>query len=61
MSLPIMMLLASAQDTVAYVTKPSGPPDSSSYMWAGYIVTALAYGGYIALMLRRIARSNRGR
>ena len=37
------------QDTVAYVTKPSGPPDSSAYMWAGYAVTAAAYGGYLVV------------
>ena len=49
------------QDSVAYVTKPSGPPDSSAYMWAGYAVTAAAYGGYLVLLLRRIARERNSR
>ena len=57
---PVAVLLA-VQDTVAYVTKPSGPPDSSAYMWAGYAVAALAYGGYLALLLRRMARERRSR
>lgn len=50
----------SVQDTagkVAYVAKPSGPPDTSSYMWAGYIVALGLYLAYIVLMMRRIARS----
>lgn len=50
----------SVQDTagkVAYVAKPSGPPDTSSYMWGGYVVALGLYLAYIVLMLRRIARS----
>ncbi|HEY0929682.1 MAG TPA: hypothetical protein VGE27_07160 [Gemmatimonas sp.] len=50
------------QDTagkVAYVTQRSGPPDTSSYMYAGYVVALLCYAGYIALMVRRIAHSKR--
>ena len=54
-------LFSVLQDTVAYVTKPSGPPDSSAYMWAGYAVTAAAYGGYLVLLLRRIARERNSR
>jgi hypothetical protein len=30
-------------------------------MWAGYAITAVAYGGYIVLLLRRMARAKRGR
>lgn len=59
-----LMTLATVQDTagkVAYVPKAGGPPDSSGYMWAGYAITAVAYGGYIVLLLRRVARAKRGR
>jgi hypothetical protein len=55
-----LFLLTAAQDTVAYVAKPSGPPASEGYMWAGYIVTLACYGGYILLMARRIAKSKQG-
>ena len=69
---PVSALLATAarpavatgQDTagtVAYVPKAGGPPDSSGYMWAGYAITAAAYGGYIVVLLRRMARAKRGR
>jgi len=44
---------------VAYVPKASGPPDSSPYMWLGYAITFAAYGGYIVLLLRRMARARR--
>jgi len=56
--------VASVQDTagkVAYVPKAGGPPDSSNYMWAGYAVTVAAYGGYIAILLRRMSRAKRAR
>lgn len=43
----------------AYVTKPSGPPDNSGYMYAAYGVALTIYGAYIVLLLRRIARTNR--
>ncbi len=59
-----VMTAATVQDTagkVAYVPKAGGPPDSSGYMWAGYAITAAAYGGYIVLLLRRMARATRGR
>ncbi len=59
-----MLSVATVQDTagkVAYVPKAGGPPDSSGYMWAGYAITAVAYGGYIVLLLRRMARAKRGR
>ncbi|WP_309672981.1 hypothetical protein [Gemmatimonas sp.] len=58
-----MLTAATVQDTagkVAYVPKAGGPPDSSGYMWAGYAITAVAYGGYIVLLLRRMARAKRG-
>ena len=58
------LTFATLQDTagkVAYVPKAGGPPDSSGYMWAGYAITAVAYGGYIALLLRRMARAKRAR
>ena len=54
-------LLSSVQDTVAFVTKPGGPVDTSRYMWAGYIVTAAVYIGYAVLLQRRIAHTRRGR
>ena len=41
---------------VAYVPRAGGPPDTSAYMWAGYAITALCYGGYVWLLLRRMAR-----
>ena len=58
------LTFATLQDTagkVAYVPKAGGPPDSSGYMWAGYAITAVAYGAYIALLLRRMARAKRAR
>jgi hypothetical protein len=58
-----MLTVATVQDTagtVAYVPKAGGPPDSSGYMWGGYAITAAAYGGYIVLLLRRMARAKRG-
>ncbi len=59
-----LVTVATVQDTagkVAYVPKAGGPPDSSGYMWAGYAITAAAYGGYIVVLLRRMARAKRGR
>ena len=59
-----LLTVATVQDTagaVAYAPKAGGPPDSSGYMWAGYAITAIAYGGYIVLLLRRMARAKRGR
>ncbi len=59
-----LMTVATVQDTagkVAYVPKASGPPDSSGYMWAGYAITAVAYGGYIVLLFRRMSQAKRGR
>ncbi|WP_411280551.1 hypothetical protein [Gemmatimonas sp.] len=59
-----MLTVATVQDTagkVAYVPKAGGPPDSSSYMWAGYAITFAAYGGYTVLLLRRLARAKRTR
>jgi len=53
-----LLTVATVQDTagkVAYVPKAGGPPDSSGYMWAGYAITAVAYGGYLVLLLRRMA------
>ena len=59
-----LQVVATVQDTagkVAYVPKAGGPPDSSGYMWAGYAIVAVTYGGYIVLLLRRMARAKRGR
>jgi hypothetical protein len=56
-----LLLLSAVQDTVAYVARPSGPPASEGYMWAGYLVALGCYAGYIVLMARRIARTKRGR
>ncbi len=59
-----MVTVATVQDTagkVAYVPKAGGPPDSSGYMWAGYAIVAVTYGGYIVILLRRMARAKRGR
>jgi hypothetical protein len=59
----LLMIAAVVQDTagkVAYVPKPGGPPDSSFYMWLGYGIAFATFGGYIALLLRRIARARNG-
>ena len=56
--------VATVQDTagkVAYVPKAGGPPDSSGYMWAGYAIVAVTYGGYIVLLLRRMALARKAR
>lgn len=57
-----MMLTAllAVQDTVAYVTKPSGPPATEAYMWAGFAITVVSLVGYIALMASRIAKTKNG-
>jgi hypothetical protein len=47
---------SSTEGQVAYVPRAGGPPDTSAYMWAGYAITALCYGGYLWLLLRRMAR-----
>jgi len=63
MSVSVIAVLATTtavQDTVAFVTKPGGPVDTSRYMWAGYIVTAVVYVGYAVLLKRRIARTRGG-
>ncbi len=47
------------QDTAgsaAYVMRPGGPPDNRSYLIAAYSIAFVLYGGYIVLLLRRIAR-----
>jgi len=52
------------QDTagkVAYVARPDGPVDTSAYMWAGYAISAIVYGGYIMLLVRRMSRARRER
>jgi hypothetical protein len=59
-----LQTVATVQDTagkVAYVPKAGGPPDSSGYMWAGYAIVAVTYGGYIVLLLRRMARARKAR
>ena len=48
-------------DQVPYVARPGGPVDTSPYMWAGYAITAIVYGAYIALLLRRLSRAREGR
>jgi hypothetical protein len=58
-----IMLAVIAQvggDQVPYVPRPGGPVDTSPYMWAGYAVAFIVYGGYIALLLRRLARVRKG-
>jgi hypothetical protein len=59
MSTNLWLLLSAVQDTVAYVPKAGGPPDSSRYMWAGYAVSLVAYGAYALLLLRRLADERR--
>lgn len=59
-----MLIATVAQDTagkVAYVPREGGPVDTSTYMWVGYAVSALVYGGYFVLMARRFARVRSGR
>ena len=60
---PIGQTPPASQDpgAVAFVPKPGGPPDTSGYMTLGYVVTFVLYAGYIALVLRRIARVRRAR
>ncbi|MES2523594.1 MAG: hypothetical protein V4617_12895 [Gemmatimonadota bacterium] len=61
----LQALSAAAQDTAAgsagvggaYVARPGGPPDTAAYMWAGYAIALIVYGGYIVLLQRRIART----
>jgi hypothetical protein len=53
-------LIATAQDSVAYVAQRSGPPATETYMWAGYAITIGVLFGYIALMASRIAKSKNG-
>jgi hypothetical protein len=48
--------LQQRDDKVAYVPRAGGPPDTMSYMWAGYVIAAVVYGAYIVLLLRRTAR-----
>ena len=51
--------LYTQQDTAgsaAYVMRPGGPPDNSSFLIAAYSVAFVLYGAYIVLLLRRIAR-----
>ena len=43
----------------AFVPRAGGPPDTSSYLTAGYIVTFAIYAGYIVLLLRRMAQTRR--
>jgi hypothetical protein len=57
----IAMVVQDSGDQVPYVARPGGPVDTSPYMWAGYAITALVYGGYIALLLRRLSRARKGR
>lgn len=70
MRVPESALTATVQDTsasptqtgqgdVAFVPKAGGPPDTSSYMIAGYAVTFVLYGAYILVTLRRLARARR--
>lgn len=49
-----------ATPKVAYVPRPGGAVDTSAYMWAGYAIAALVYGGYIVLLRRRMARVRKG-
>ena len=60
-SMAMLSLLAQVGgDQVPYVPRPGGPVDTSPYMWAGYAVAAIVYGGYIALLLRRLSRVRKG-
>jgi len=60
---PVIASIALAlQDTagkVAYVPRAGGPIDTSAYMWAGYAITLVIYGLYIALLFRRMTRVTR--
>ncbi len=47
------------QGEVAFVPRAGGPPDTSNYMIAGYVVTFVVYLGYIAIVLRQMARVRR--
>lgn len=56
----LLALIVSVQDTVAYVTKRSGPPATEGYMWAGYAITIVTLVAYLVLMTSRIAKSKNG-
>ncbi len=43
----------------AFVPRAGGPPDTSSYLVAGYVVAFAIYAGYIVLLLRRMAQTRR--
>lgn len=57
---PMALVIQDTAGKVPYVPRAGGPPDTSSYMWAGYVITALLYGGYIVLLARRMSRARRG-
>lgn len=50
---------APPEQGAAFVPRAGGPPDTSRYLTAGYIVAFAIYAGYIVLLLRRMAQTRR--
>ena len=58
-ALPAPTQAAPPEQGAAFVPRAGGPPDTSNYLTAGYLVTFAIYAGYIVLLLRRIAHARR--
>lgn len=58
-ALPPTTQTAPPEQGAAFVPRAGGPPDTSNYLTAGYVVTFAIYAGYIVLLLRRIAHARR--
>jgi len=56
---PATTQTAPSDPGAAFVPKAGGPPDTSGYLTAGYIVAFAIFGGYIVLLLRRMAQTRR--
>jgi len=57
---PTTTQTAPPEQGAAFVPRAGGPPDTSNYLIAGYLVTFAIYAGYIVLLLRRMAHTRRG-
>jgi|GEM_PF-2520390 len=50
----------STEQGAAFVPRAGGPPDTSGYMTAGYIVAFVLYAAYLGSIARRMARVRLG-
>lgn len=57
---PTTTQTAPPEQGAAFVPRAGGPPDTSNYLIAGYLVTFAIYASYIVLLLRRMAHTRRG-